>query len=265
MLKGIIVAVKFGGSVITNKSRAFTPRIQTMDRLASEVHNFNGRSGVRLIVAHGGGSFPHVYAKKYKIHLGGLGQKFAEGVSRVQDSASRLNRLVVTSLLKAGENPISIQPSASIVAEDSRIVKWDTAVIERALDFDLTPVPYGDVALDERRGCSILSTEEIIRYLSMRLPIKKVIIGSKENGVLDKRGLVIQKITPSNLNSILECAKGSSGIDVTGGMRSKILTLLEMVKANERVECSIINVARPGNLAMALEGHEVEGTRICAK
>ncbi|MCJ7424412.1 isopentenyl phosphate kinase [Candidatus Bathyarchaeota archaeon] len=257
-----VVMIKLGGSVITDKSREFTSRNEVIDRLAREIHCFVGRSRTKLIVAHGGGSFPHVYAKQYKIHLGGYSNETAEGVSRVQNSAARLNRLVVERMMEIGENPISIQPSACVLARNSRIIRWNTTILEKALDSGLVPVPYGDVAFDEAKGCCILSTEEILRYLATRLTVSKIVIGIKEKGVLDRNGKLIPVVSKSNLKGVLEWVKGSSGIDVTGGMRSKILTLYEIAKANDEIECVIVDVSKPDALKNCLEGKHVTGTII---
>jgi len=258
-----VIMIKLGGSVITDKIREFTPRNEVIGRLAREIHCFVGRNRTKLIVAHGGGSFPHVYAKQYEIHLRGYSNKTAEGVSRVQDSAARLNRLVVQHMIEVGENPISIQPSACVLARNSRIVRWNTTIIEKALDLGLVPVPYGDVAFDEARRCCILSTEEILRYLTTRLTVSKIVIGIKERGVLNRNGELIPVVSKSNLKDVLECVKGSSGIDVTGGMRSKILTLYEIVKGNNKIECVIVDITKPDALKNCLEGKHVIGTRIC--
>ena len=52
---------------------------------------------------------------------------------------------------------------------------------------------------------------------------------------------------------------GSAGVDVTGGMRGKLLELLDL--ADLGIESVIFNAGIEGNIARALKGERV-GTRI---
>jgi len=121
---GELVFVKLGGSVITDKAKPFTERKDVIKRLAEEIHSSRGRTGPRLVVGHGGVSYPHVPAKRYQTHLGIVSEESRMGSALVQDAASRLNRIVVNALLGAGEPAISVQPSSSVLARDSRIIEW---------------------------------------------------------------------------------------------------------------------------------------------
>ncbi|MFQ6130038.1 MAG: kinase, partial [Candidatus Hadarchaeaceae archaeon] len=58
--------VKFGGSVITDKRRRFAVKQATLRRLARELAAAKGP----LVLVHGGGSFGHPMASKYKIAEG---------------------------------------------------------------------------------------------------------------------------------------------------------------------------------------------------
>src|SRR4030042_2043405 len=107
---GELVFVKLGGSVITDKAKPFTERKDVINRLATEIHSSQERTGATLIVGHGGGSYPHVPAERYKTHLGIVSEESRMGSALVQDAASRLNRIVVNALLTAGEPAISVQP-----------------------------------------------------------------------------------------------------------------------------------------------------------
>ena len=118
----------------------------------------------------GGGSYPHVPASEYKTNGGVNGKKSYEGIAKVQDAASRLNRIVVKELIDAGENAMSIQLSSCCVTENGRIRQMYTEPMKRLLDYDMIPVPYGDVAIDLKKGCCIISTEEILRFLTAAPP-----------------------------------------------------------------------------------------------
>ncbi|GAG45851.1 unnamed protein product, partial [marine sediment metagenome] len=195
-----LVFVKLGGSLITDKSKPYTTREDVIKRLCREIHE--SRKGKPLLIGHGGGSFPHVSASKYETHKGMINEKSWEGFVRVQDDAAKLNRIIVSSLIEAEENAISIQPSASCFARNDRIVEWYTKPIEVSLSKGLIPVPYGDVCLDEEKGCCIISTEEIFRFLAKELKPERVIMVGKTDGVLDSEGNVIKEVTKKNFEKI---------------------------------------------------------------
>ncbi len=253
-----LVFVKLGGSLITDKKKPYTARPEVIARAAAELHRARTKSGMALLVGHGGGSFPHVSAARYRIHKGATDARGWEGFARVQADAARLNRMVVSALLEAGEPAIALQPSVACLARDGRLEQWDGQGPERCLAQGLVPVPYGDVCFDEVRGCCILSTEEIFRFLALRLQPARVIMAGKTDGVLDAEGNTIPELTPPDLGRLKETLSASDGVaDVTGGMVHKVEKALE-----SSVETLIINGLRPGELEHALLGRPVAGTLV---
>jgi len=259
--------LKLGGSLITDKTKPFTPRLDVIKRLAKEVHEARTR-GVKLIIGHGGGSFPHKPAKDYRTNEGMINKESCKGISLVQDAASRLNRIIVNSLIEAGENAISVQPSAALVAEQGRIKEWYLESVKEMLKHNLLPVPYGDVALDIKQGCSIISTEEILNYLAKNLGSKKIILVGIVDGVFtsdpqkDSSAKLIKEINTENYQEIKKYLGGSAGIDVTGGMLHRVERIFELTKLG--VEADIINGEKEGYLKRALLGEKGLGTIIKA-
>lgn len=253
-----LVFVKLGGSLITDKSKPYTVRPEVIARTASELHRAKVRAGLSLLVGHGGGSFPHVSAAEYRIHEGVSDARGWEGFARVQDDASRLNRLVVAALIDAGEPAVSLQPSATCSARDGLLERWDGRAPERCLENGLLPVPYGDVCFDAARGCCILSTEELFRYLARRLEPALIVMAGKTDGVLDPEGNTIPELKAADIDRLRGHIAASDGVaDVTGGMLHKVEKALEA-----GVETVILNGLRPGELENALVGRPVTGTRI---
>ena len=261
------VLLKLGGSLITDKSRPFTERRDVINRLAGEIHEARQETGIRLVVGHGGGSYPHKPASDYQTQKGVTGKESYRGIAEVQDAAARLNRIVVDSLIKAGENAMTIQPSAATISEDGRIREWFTKPIEKLLEYGMLPVVYGDVGLDVSKGCCILSTEELFRHLSGSLGAKRVIMCGKTDGVFtgdpnrDSSVRHIPEITQESFQDIRKHLSDSDGIDVTGGMLHKIEQALELARSGASVH--IINGNAPGNLRAALLGKQVKETVIC--
>ncbi len=262
-----IILLKLGGSLITDKTKPFTPRLDVIKRLAKEIHEARTR-GVKLIIGHGGGSFPHKPAKDYRTNEGMINKESCKGISLVQDAASRLNRIIVNSLIEAGENAISVQPSAALITEQGRIKEWYLESVKEMLKHNLLPVPYGDVALDTKQGCSIISTEEILNYLAKNLGSKKIILAGIVDGVFtsdpqkDSSAKLIKEINTNNYQDIKKYLGGSAGIDVTGGMLHRVERIFELTKLG--VEADIINGEKEGYLKRALLGERGLGTIIKA-
>jgi len=257
-----ITLVKIGGSVITEKRNPFTALNEVIDRLSSEICSARKLSRSKIILGNGGGSFPHVFAEKFQVQKGIVGGGGSKGFSLVQNSAANLNRIVVDSLICHGEDAVSISPSSCVMAESSRVRSWDMEIIKKMLAINLLPVIYGDVVIDIKQGFSIVSTEELLFYLAKSLNVKRVIIGTNVDGVIDySTNKKYDIITSSDRPWVMNFVKGSNAVDVTGGMKSKVDVLLRLAE-DKGVESEIINAMKPGFLECAIKGQKGLGTII---
>ena len=246
-----MIIVKFGGSVITNKKRAFTARRKMISNLAGEI-----RGTKNVLVTHGSGSFGHFTAKKY-MAKGFTGKSGVLGSAKVSDAAARLNRIVVDELLEKNIPAVSFQPSSALFTQKGKIKSWNTQPVSFALKKGFVPVVYGDVSVDSSRGSSIVSTEDLILFLSKKLRPRRVILCSDVDGVLVD-GIVVSKITMENFSDIKIHLGASAGVDVTGGMLQKVRRALEIARY---ADVLVINGKKKGTLRRALKGRNV-GTRI---
>ena len=261
-----LVMLKLGGSLITDKSKLETLRKDDLARLAKEIHEAKTQGKFKLIVGHGGGSFPHRPAHEYGTAQGFTGRESAKGVALVADAAARLNRLVVKALINAEENAVSFQPSALMVSKKGDIEDGFSKPIEIALDMGILPVPYGDICFDTAQGCAIISTEKIIDFLSSKFPAKRIVIAGIEDGVWEdfpKNTKLVEEITPKNFEKVKLSLQGSANIDVTGGMLSKVEQMLELAM-DTGTQTIIVNGKVPGRVRDALLGKKVRGTVIRA-
>jgi isopentenyl phosphate kinase len=262
---GELVLVKLGGSLITDKARLETPRMDVIQRLASEVHSAcEEQEGLSLVLGHGGGSFPHRPADKYGTGKGLKGAHACKGIALVQDAASRLNRIVVGALIEEDVNAISVQPSSCMVTENGAISSAFLEPIELALKVGVMPVPYGDVSLDRKIGCSIVSTERILDFIARKLKASRVVIAGIEEGVWEDypaRKKMAGQITPENYEEMIGHLHGSESVDVTGGMRHKVERAMSLAR-DTGIRTQIINGSKPGRLKDAILGKKVSGTLI---
>lgn len=222
--------LKLGGSLITDKTGVEVVRDQVLDRLAREIAEARSeKPELQLVLGHGSGSFGHVAGAKFNTREGVRTTAEWAGFVGVSDAASRLNRLVTDALLQAGVPAISLQPSASAICEDGRIKNLADQPVQSALEAGLLPVVFGDVAFDQVRGGTIISTEEVLIYLAKKLKPAWFLLAGETPGVLNESGQVVSLITAGNYDQIAPSIGGSRGTDVTGGMAGKVLSMLELV------------------------------------
>jgi len=262
-----IIFIKLGGSLITDKARAYTARREVVARLAEEVrHALDAAPGLRLLIGHGSGSFGHWAAKPYDTRQGVSTPEQWRGYAEVAAAAARLNRIVSDAFLEAGIPVLSVQPSASARCHDRFLEYLDTHPIHAAMAQNLAPLVYGDVALDDVHGGTIISTEDIFSYLADELRPARILLLGEVEGVLDSNGDVVPRITPADLPALREALSGSAGVDVTGGMEDKVTRMVELVQRRPEARVHIFSGTVPGLLIRALlDDHLSDGTRIAAQ
>lgn len=231
------VFLKLGGSLLTDKRGEEAPRTDVIARLAREVAQARTEMpDLRLVLGHGSGSFGHVHARRHGTRHGVQTPEQWAGFAATADAAARLNRITVAALLDAGVPAWSIQPSATLRSVDGRIVAGPEAPIEAALARGLVPVIFGDVALDDVRGGTIASTEEIFAWLLPRLCPTRIVLAGEVAGIytadplVDPDAALIPVVTPASFATVQSRLAGSHGIDVTGGMASKVAQALAWVE-----------------------------------
>jgi len=260
-----LIILKLGGSVITKKE-APEPTLdhENLKRIAGEISDSLPSS---LIIVHGAGSFGHPLAKKYRIgaptSLEELQRKMM-GFSIIQRWVKISNIHVCDALRKEDIPVVSIQPSSFILAYNGRIKHADPRIIISYLEIGFIPVTYGDVVLDtdENLKMSVLSGDQIIKYLGETLKPEKVILGTDVDGVFDKDP---KKYPDAKLLERIKSLKDikyqpGKSEDVTGAMLGKIKELLLL--AEKGVNSEIINAKKPGNIKKALLGQKLKKTII---
>jgi len=254
-----MVFLKLGGSLITDKTREATPRVKVIKRLALEVKEaLEERPSLKLVLGHGSGSFGHFVGKRYGVREGVKGPEGWRGFAQTAAAAARLNRLVTDIFLSQGVPVFSLQPSASLLCRNGRIVRWTWEPVERILQQGLIPIIYGDVALDEVRGTTIASTEELLCYLARRLRPDRIILASEVAGVftadpiLDPSARLVEEINPANFAEAEKLLSGSYGVDVTGGMAEKVKLMYNLALEMPGLTVHIISGREPGNVKRVL-------------
>jgi len=125
------------------------------------------------------------------------------------------------------------------------------------------------VAFDEEQGCTIVSTEGVLAHLARQLRPARIVLVGDVNGVYDRDPLVdptarqIHSITPDTFAEVEAKLRGSRGVDVTGGMLSKVREMVSLVAQGVAHRVHLISGWREGALTrVLLDAEASEGTTI---
>lgn len=259
--------LKLGGSLITDKNIPHSDRREVISRLADEITQAKAdQPGQSLILGHGSGSFGHVPAYRYGTRQGVSTPQDWQGFVEVWREARALNEIVVERMASAGLPVIAFPPSATVIASEGKLARWDLAPLRAALKTGLIPLVNGDVTFDDQRGGTILSTEDLFIYLARELHPRRILLAGLEMGVwadFPNRTHIIPEISNENYPQIAAQISASANVDVTGGMLEKVSSMLAL-SASERqfggapdFYAMIFSGVEAGNVKKAINGERL--------
>lgn len=261
----MLTFLKLGGSLITDKTRPYTARLDKLDDLAHQIAlALQDNPTLHLLLGHGSGSFGHAAASQYGTRQGVQGKESWLGFAEVWYQASSLNRLVVDALRHAGLPAVTLSPLSMVSTTNGVVETWDTASLQAAISHGLLPVIHGDVIFDHARGGTILSTEDLFIHLASKMAPEHILLAGLEEGVwadFPVRKTLVGEITPESFARHASGLGSSNGTDVTGGMQTKVSGMLELMKGTANLDVVIFSGETPGNIRAALGG-AVLGTRL---
>jgi isopentenyl phosphate kinase len=249
-MKKQLIILKLGGSIITDKTRPYTPNLAALKRLSREIK----LADVPVVVVHGQGSFAHTSAKKYG---GKKGYKNLLGVVKVFSDAMEMNSVVMAELLKAKIPAVSFRPNSLFLSQSGVIKKSNLEPVLEALKQGIVPVLYGDVIMDTTWLTTIFSGEVSTRHLALflarqKISIKEIIQVGVTDGVYDTKGKTIRQISALTYASIKKHLFPSKTTDVTGGMMHKVEEAITLAKLG--IPTIILNGTRKNELYQTLKG-----------
>jgi len=266
-VKKELLVIKLGGAVVTYKDSS-TPkaRVSTIKRLIKEIKQVTDQ-GYRIILVHGAGSFGHGLVKQYGLHHGMKTEEQKLVFGMVTNSMMNLNSIIKYHLHRANLKTVGLPPHTFITQSGGKLNEFETKLIETYLKHGQIPVLFGDMVLDDRWGCSVLSGDTIVCYLGNKLRADKVIFLSDVDGIFDAdpnknpQAKLIPEITNANISQVLKGLSPTGRDDVTGEMAGKILQIQKNLK---QISVQILNGLKPDNLIEALGQHQI-GTKLQLK
>jgi isopentenyl phosphate kinase len=258
-----LIFLKLGGSLITDKGRARTPRPDVIRRLALEIASAREADSLRILIGHGSGSFGHFEAKKFGTAGGVKTAGDWAGFAAVWAAADALNRLIMEALAAAGVPAVRMAPSSSAILENGQLAEISVEPVQRALESGMVPVVYGDTVFDRTRGGGIASTEMVFSALAKTLHPSRILMAGIEPGVYADypvRAALLPRIRIAEWETLRRAIEGSEHPDVTGGMLSKVHSMLTLVAGKGDLKVLVFSGAVEGNVRRALAGEDAGGT-----
>ena len=256
-----LVFIKLGGSLITDKEKAYTLRRNNIQNVAKSLSNIiREKKDTLFIIGNGAGSYGHYAATIHDYH-----KPF--GFAFLQRKVKELNAIIVEELLRNGIPSISLSFSAISTAKSGKLQTIYLDSLKGFLESGVTPALYGDVVYDSKKNSTIFSTENIFSVLCEKLgrsyKISKMIHLTTVDGFLDENKKVIPHITQRNFSSIKKNLYKTKGFDVTGGMVHKIEESLKLAKNG--IETHIVNGSIDNVLESIVLNGEGSGTLVTSK
>ena len=260
-----LTLLKLGGSLITDKTQPMTPRMDIITQIVGEIAAVKAENpALELILGHGSGSFGHYTAKKYQTREGVQSPAEWTGFYDVYTAARELNQLVYEAGKKAGLPLMPFSLCTCTTTKQRSILAWNLTPMIEALQRGFIPLVYGDVAFDEQYGGTILSTEEIFDHLNEQFLPRRILLAGIEPGIwkdFPQNTQIVEEIHLSNWEKEMLHLQGSQATDVTGGMKSKVKSMLEIIRHNPDCEIQIFSGLEKDAIRQALSGQR-SGTRI---
>lgn len=246
----MVIVIKIGGSLITDKRKPFTLNESAIEEVADGITSLYNE-GKTIVVVHGGGSFGHYAVQQ----AGGDRRKL------VTDTAywmNVLNARVVGSFMRRGVPAVGL-PTWLIARKLGGKLQLVTDLVTKLIRMGVVPVSHGGlIAADE--GFEILSGDTLASQLAIELSASALIFLMDTEGVytedprVNPSAVLISTLRKTDVDRV---KGGSSGIDVTGGLSLKIR---EALRAAERgVSVALGSVTA---LKMMVEGVEGRYTRV---
>lgn len=263
------IVVKWGGGLITDKSALLTPDLDVINMLARSTAEVV-KSGYQVILVHGAGSFGHLKAKHWKLHMGKLEEKFdsqeeiqtqEDAVTSVRSDMLSLNKFVKTSL-ESYNLSTQVYPAHEWANETGADFEGSISQFEDS-NADVV-ITFGDVVdCNPPKNFGILSGDDLVKRLSIELEgVERLVFAIRGvDGLLTappgSGDEEIIEILDSNSKFLGEHDKS---IDVTGGIGLKVKRGLQVAKHG--IEVSMINGEIESRYYNSCLGNEVIGTKI---
>ncbi|OHA08878.1 MAG: hypothetical protein A3A44_02175 [Candidatus Sungbacteria bacterium RIFCSPLOWO2_01_FULL_60_25] len=261
------IILKLGGSIITNK-RGGKPAVKTahVHAIARVLADFRRKNpGASIILLHGGGSFGHPLAHRYRIAGKRLGRRNWRGIAATTNAMRELTTRLADIFLRANMPVMPLQTFAMVTLARGRVTFRNSGLIKTVLATGGIPLLGGDVAIADGTRSAIVSADTLAAAFARAIPGAPVLFATDVPGVFShfpttRDARPIPLLNRTTLRTIMRNATvAASRRDVTGGMAGKLLAV-------ERLRGRRVMIFDGRNIpvfARALSGRRVGTTIQC--
>lgn len=246
-----LLLIKLGGAYLTDKTQYETILSHRITNIARSLHTLFYQHKLYTIIVHGAGSFGHFQAKHFQI------PKFPStktsiptdnalvGFADCRRSVAQLNQSVLAAFIKERLPAISIDVSPK--AGEVNHVFWDDLCdsIMLIIQAGGIPVLHGD-ALMLNNGAVILSGDSIMCEVAKRLNPQRCVFLTNVKGVMT--GWPDHPELLKEINVHIDSNEDIKSVDVTGGMRAKVESAIELSQFVETRQVWIVGPEDDGSL-----------------
>ena len=248
-----MILIKLGGSVITDKNRKYTFNRRTTHRLIREIKRSVDE---KMIIVHGGGSFGHPGAEKYRLNSENP-ESIDQGTARVQLDMRRLNNRILQLFIDEEIWAVGLPGGLITHYRKGKMEEIDIEPFSRYLSIGATPIAYGDVSLDKDRGVTICSGDDIMAGLASM--VDRAVFVTDVDGIYKNKELITTFTKKEYPLKKEDVPIEKEVTDVTGGMNSKVKKMLSM---SEKCKTYIVNGNKKGRLESLIKGKETIYTEV---
>jgi isopentenyl phosphate kinase len=264
------VVIKLGGGLLTEKSNLCTAKHEVIADIAAAIAELD-RRGISVIIVHGAGSFGHLKAKAWQLHLGrnddvNGGMELMsqdDAISSVHRDMDELNEILVSELSRHGVSTTTHPPREWAVGTGIGF-KGDVSRFAITKGGQI-PITFGDVVTCEGpNDFGILSGDDLVYRIGTEVPgVSRIIfaIGDADGIMSDIPGKDSSQLLKSWRPGEELIGEHYSRIDVTGGIFLKAKRASQA--AANGIEVTIIRGVGD-RIVAAGSGEECVGTKISA-
>ncbi len=248
--------IKLGGSIITDKDEPLSINIPTLLGIGEEIAAAMRATDLSLAIVHGGGSYGHPSVRECLDRKGVMDEPCYVRTAYLMSELS----LMVTQVLIAAGVPAVTLTTRSVCAMKSGRPDCELGIAAEMVGRGLVPVIFGDGVLSDD-GYEVMSGDDIVWLLAKAMGDAEVVFATDVDGIFDKdprKSPDARLLKEVSAFEALKYVGGSGRIDVTGGMRSKLVKGLRHARGWGRAY--VVNGGRRWNLFNLLTGKPFIGT-----
>jgi isopentenyl phosphate kinase len=237
-----MIILKIGGSAFSDKRTGKSFVSLVARNVAKELPK-----GEKVLIVQGAGFIGHSIALRYGLSKLSNNQNHW---ALLRYGVEQVSNQIAKALIDNGISPFVMSAQQLFEIKSGRVLVKNLGIVKAYMDNGFIPIIHSDAPLDDKRGISVLSGDNMAAILANRLNAGKLVFGTDTDGLIGSSGERIRRISKTNLNKV-GIIKREGTIDVSGGMGRK---LAQAASTKRGTAVYIIDLRRPGELKKALRG-----------